>query len=752
MTQSTRDNTGKTRGGFTLTEILVAVAAVSVLTVAVAQIFQTVGNTVDRGRAVSRFNQTATRLEAQMRADLERMSADGFIVIRHALIGSNGQELMPRDVRPTLQSILSNPNGQGQVYVERAPEDPDPRPRRADELLFFAEGEFTSARPPLVPGLAPTASAARIYYGHGVREPAELLENASTDDVLPLPQVNDDWLVVSSGRYRTAAYRLGGNTSEPPGSRGPNEYASDWTLLRHVTLMAGPNPTDFIPAIANRAFNEVDVSENVINLAPPGESIAKDRTFQLGGQPAASSVFGSIGQLLLWDHGVSNSAYVDADPTLYLRGFGPGIPRGVADAGYFAMQGDAANPTFASGLVDIATESISDLRRVINGSASLRVPGGVNGSSEIGFNGPAEVIGGRRGESTFGTDLAAFPLLLEIGDAPVPANTPSFRDDLVENLPVDSSGLAYERRQEVLANMQAWMRDAFPTNDLGRALAAFDSAGTSTAVPTNRELWGSRRRVRYEPDAPDLFLVLDQDEFVVNDYRDGSPELEDDLVEAQRLADQEMLASQIFTAGCTEFIVEWSFGLMPDDQRDSDFGELIWHGLARTGDDNDEEYTGTLPESFNAQNDYLVREYPFRRIEGADEAVVPSGRLRYREDDVPIDPVLIHGYPYYDGMQSGPSSGAGLFGDNSSIPVAPGTFDWNEPLRQANSYTFRSGSNTEEDDRVELYSYFGYINPLEGLDREWPRPKLIRVTISLADPTDPLVEETFQFVFEVPQS
>jgi hypothetical protein len=33
---------------------------------------------------------------------------------------------------------------------------------------------------------------------------------------------------------------------------------------------------------------------------------------------------------------------------------------------------------------------------------------------------------------------------------------------------------------------------------------------------------------------------------------------------------------------------------------------------------------------------------------------------------------------------------------------------------------------------------------------EWPWPKMIRITLSLADPADPSVEQTFQFVFDVP--
>ena len=63
-------------------------------------------------------------------------------------------------------------------------------------------------------------------------------------------------------------------------------------------------------------------------------------------------------------------------------------------------------------------------------------------------------------------------------------------------------------------------------------------------------------------------------------------------------------------------------------------------------------------------------------------------------------------------------------------------------------------------------SYFGYHDPTFDPDdpnrngntsdaalaesNPWPWPKLLRVTISLADPNDPSIEETFQFVIDLP--
>jgi hypothetical protein len=69
---------------------------------------------------------------------------------------------------------------------------------------------------------------------------------------------------------------------------------------------------------------------------------------------------------------------------------------------------------------------------------------------------------------------------------------------------------------------------------------------------------------------------------------------------------------------------------------------------------------------------------------------------------------------------------------------------------------------------VSLTTYFGYIDPIFNADADgngqldpgesrvgllrWPWPRLIRVTITLADPIDPTIETSFQFVFNTPRS
>jgi hypothetical protein len=64
-----------------------------------------------------------------------------------------------------------------------------------------------------------------------------------------------------------------------------------------------------------------------------------------------------------------------------------------------------------------------------------------------------------------------------------------------------------------------------------------------------------------------------------------------------------------------------------------------------------------------------------------------------------------------------------------------------------------------------FYSCFGYLDPTypdPGLETDsqqrfpstipWAWPKLLRITISLVDPTDRLREQTYQFIIEIPEA
>lgn len=196
-----------------------------------------------------------------------------------------------------------------------------------------------------------------------------------------------------------------------------------------------------------------------------------------------------------------------------------------------------------------------------------------------------------------------------------------------------------------------------------------------------------QRRVRYETVPPNLVGSLS------GTWPGG------DVEAAYRRADQAMLASWGFLPHCTEFIVEWSSGqTFPPDTNPPQAhyvagreGELIWHGLNRSP----------------AGQPYVAR--PF----GVDAGPPPANWSRWAGQGTGSRH-LIHG------VQN------------------TGTF----PAQLA--------------DHGPLLSYFGYFDPTHNPTaaeptRQWPWPRHIRVTLSLADPRDPAVEQTFQFVFDIPQ-
>jgi len=653
-----RRDAGQIGRGFTLTELLVAIAAIAILTVAIASVFSSVGRTIEAGRTRSRFTTTAERIERQLREDLGRITRDGVLVIRHELIGDDN--LDPFDPVGSLTSGAA-------AGVALDPDDLAPRARRADELMFFARGDFVSARAPVVPGFTARSGEARIYWGHGVQLPDTY--RLPGQPKYQQPEVYDQLVWVEGRRYpEVDGYGLGA-------VGGPNEYAADWTLLRQVTLLRPPSESNkpSLPLTINGTT--YDNSSGMARMWDPtrtGAGFLLDRKYQIGGQPAAASVFQSLSVLP-----VDQKNFEAWQGKYFVR---PPTPSG--DSTPPSTFIGAPRPLVSSGLVDVASESLATLRLVVQSALT-----------------PPYVVldGGIKNYEAFFDPISVVPGTFVPGPNRV-------------------------------ALTQAWMRDAFPTNDTGRY-------ASGNPDPSDDEM-ASRARIRYEPEALSYFHVLsagtggaeDEGEFTF-DAKLGS-----DLERAARLADQQMLASSVVAPGCTELIVEWSFGDMAQGDKTlvEDSGELVWHGLARAAD---EDGDGNIDDG----NEWIVRPYPFRRSDQAS----PKDRLDMSvrvpipgaAQPWPVAPGLIHGWDVAGG------------GD---VAVTNWTKD---PEERYVEYQDLDGRP-----HVEMYSYFGWVDPFydptvfgAGAPKsvEWPWPRLIRVTMRLADPVDPLIEETFQFVFEV---
>lgn len=498
------------RPGFTLIEVLIAVAALSLIAVGLAAIFGTVRETIRGGTALSRLTAQANQIERQMREDFEAMTREGFFVISHEYA------LSDRNVAiPTVNELGAST-----------------RPRRVDQMIFFRTGEFTSARQALISGTTARSNVAMVYYGHGQRRafdptPGSLYREPELDDP------ND-----------VTAARLGSqlNVGSSP---NPNRYAADWILLRHVTLLVPPESGLATLPVSNQ------FGLDPVELA--------DHDLQVGVQPAASHVFRAL-----------QATIPDVPPIIV------GRPAGV-------------RPKLSSGLVDVATTSLEEIRAIVN----------------------------------------------TVGAQP---NTITNQGDLDNALDGDfqSSDRPF---------MHAWMEDAFPA-----------LIGTSSP--------NSGYRLRCEPQPPDFF---------------GALNATSNLEKAYRTADQSMLSASNIAPNCTEFIVQWTFGVL-----DQNSGELIWHDI-----DN-----------------------PYMGASGVD----------------------LYELPYRDATPT-----SGFYGQFGTWPVNPNLI--HDP------------QDPSQDTRR---SYFGFVDPaFTPTDSAtstvpWAWPKLVRVTIRLADPSDRRVEETFQFVFETP--
>jgi prepilin-type N-terminal cleavage/methylation domain-containing protein len=563
------------RAGFTLLELLVAVGALAVVAAGVAAIFEATGRTITAGKRVSAFSQYAALIERQMRSDIASMTREGVLVIRNEYADPNRNFAtdMPGDEVPLFDG------------------DTAPRLRRTDELVFFAKGQFRSARELLHPRFAAESDAARIYYGHGkkaVRPP----DPVPPADPYLRPRLDDTFESQFNG---TLGYQ-----GDPD---NPNRFASDWVLLRHVTLLRQPR-----------------ISQTA---TPPGlpsgltaANIA-DSDSQIALQPAASNIFRAL-----------NTTF-PLTPAATVRP--------ASDGG--------EHPAFASGLVDIATTDLNEIRSVL--TTADQMPGG----GLTGFFDPAQ------NSSPDGSNQGVDGLWTQVQNVGDPT----------------------------LQRVHAWMDELLPANSMA--------------------ITGAITRMRCESSPTDYVGVL----------ADAGLS---DLQRSERRADQMMLAASNFLPRCTEFIVEWSFGdVFPGNPAAPGYvaaraGEAVWYGLPRSVGADLVASPYLLSSPFPWSTRHTTR---YRRVNGTVASWPGPANVHF-------DPSLFHNEGY------------------SVIPGSPPRF---------------------------LTSYFGYADPTFNPDADgdgklesatdsasatipWPWPKLIRVTLSLADPRDPTIEQTFQFVFDVP--
>ena len=579
---------GKPRA-FTLIEMMVGVGAVAIVAVGLAAIFRSVGDTVSGGRRVSVLNTYAALIESQLRRDFENMSRDGFLIIRNQWTDLDGSGLMEV---PTDNLAI-------------APNTPRTPARRIDELQFVISGDFRSARKPLLPGVEPASNTAVVYIGHGQIAPLPAVPTlGTTPDRLnykkAVPAADDVVAVLTAPL---------GVPSGAVGQDNPNEFPINWTLLRHQTLLVSPESEKALPV------DETTIAFGFNASSAQGYEFLRNRPTQFFLQPAASSFFRSIADI--WPN---IGQFGTPDRTMR---FEWGI---YATENYY--------PARASGVVDLATGSLAEIRARVSGM-------GV-------WPGQVALVAGQP-------------------TPPLPGVTPRAGVSQAQRLPLQPIDLAH-----------AWLNDTMPTDSRNSAAASARGEQPVFAVGS------AGARIRYEQGPTDLLAALSNP---------GSA-----YETAVRHADQLMLSSSNFVPNCVGFRVDWSFGLTTNN------GEVVWHGLPSR-------------ESVVAGAAADILPYPFSPVGRHDLDLVisrpPTGApVTHRVTDR-----LIHGV-------------------TPPVTVSEMTsyFGWIDPTYVP------SGTPTPVAD-----SPTGQIVP-------WAWPRMVRVTVTLADPLDPTDERSFQYIFAVPEA
>lgn len=673
-----RTQPGKARRGFTLMEALVAVIGVSILSVGLATIFSAISKTVTTGRRVSAINSYAAVVERVLRDDFSRMTREGFLVIRNEFaINTEGVPL-------SAEALSSR------------------RVRRIDEVMFFARGQFESARSPLDPGFVARASSASIYYGHGQQK----LEGSTGFATPFLDETNESPFL-----------RLGySDLDNTIGEVNPNFYAGDWTLLRQVRLLKNPQPEP----------------GGTTGLSTADLRRLQDNELQIARQPAAAGIF-RVETVI----GVPVAG----------QGFTPGTDDGFDD---YNLRSEVVSPLFESGIVDVATASLVDIKQRMT-QIYARQSGLVGAPPQYFAPTPGDVYTLRTRPSQIppvGNQDKVFLLspreLVAVREASKDAS-----GNWTSNSPFSEpqgDGDNVTGLQTLVSMQQSWMSDALPGRsnelrwegtqawsinpELDYEWRGFDTRliagsfnqtsayGRSTYERTPART-SPRSRIRYEKSPPgynaDVFGP---------DAATGTS----GLLQAAYRADQQLIGASQFIPRCTEFIVEYSFGeLDPDNAQ-----QVKWYGHDPEGNANPDrkemtewlrpdamrpEHTTAFdpadPNSRETQRD--IEKHLLADLINGLHTETTADRRRLR-----VTPIL-HPLTHYFG-----------YADPRAVPLDPdgdGIID---------------GYDMNED---------GVADDLDGdgvSTDEWPWPKLVRITMSFADPIDQTTEETFQFVIEIP--
>lgn len=540
------------RGGFTLLEITVALVAILVVALGLATIFDSVGKTVAAGRRVGRLNQYAALLEQQLRSDFARMTRDGVLVVRQQFADVDGN----RTFTPAGDRV--------QVWEN----DERPRPRRVDEVLFFARGDFESIRSsvPAADAWAARAQEAAIYYGHGM----ETLDTGSAS--IP-PKVNDMNNVAGTAANVPVLGRAIADN--------PQRYGRDWSLVRRAVLLVPPGAApERLPLLSGSVY-DANVG------SPAGQSLLRDKEMQVAGRPASPVFSRALSRAFLG--GSANWPSPGTQPVFALNEQFWRADAMTLGSNYLqvtnATNAFAPVPVVASGLVDIATTSLGEISEQVQGFAFV--------------------------DTTLGAEGRLPGNYLQSPSAPRPSRTlsPTVATGTWPQRPAPASAF------ESVDFVHAWMDDLMPTRNIDEA-SQFGIDEGPLANPDTRGV-----RIRTARQAPDLARLLRSEPANAAEARQL----------AQLQIDANTLTASNLVVGCTEFAVDWSFGQTkrgatlplldggpPLGRPD---GVLLWYGPANYG-------SGTNPPPVWAATAGFYRRPAITALNGAADLSLATGSVQ----------------------------------------------------------------------------------------------------------------------------
>ncbi|GAB4519714.1 MAG: hypothetical protein Tsb0013_23480 [Phycisphaerales bacterium] len=741
------------RRAFTLSELVVAVGLVAILTVGIGRLFSTVTRLTGTGTAIAETDALARVLETRLRQDIEglnRLRSDQiFMVIRNTRLGgdrdfSDGNTLLNAD--PT--------QGERELYLTREDQEADLRRgvlpysqrsrayvARLDEIVFPTfggdSGGFQTFQQDATGRTPVSAVHALVSYGHGLKR-----EFNDTYDPNAIADPNNDPANLPENAFPKPVWRASGepgfNFSRAfgqPGSR--NEFAGNFSLMRQQILLYGGIAAGY-PTGANRA-----------------SPIGNDREYTPYIRDFGSaSYFQNLGR----NFGI--------DPT-------DETPGGLTDP-------DLPNPRARwMGRTDICAQSLSDLRRWLEGEEDLPIDpttGNYLRINGLQVNYP-EVVGPNAPNVFIPNDATAF----------------------------DTGALDFDRRFLVAGDwdFRIWRQRKGDTRSPGNIPDAFRSpvrAYYQNVLNLQSALAGTLARPLYEPEP---FPARRRDAGAGSSYDPTESRMDVHALLAQRCSSFEVAWSDGSTWLFDETVRVDTDGVYDSTDASSlervlKRGDLIWFDMDFTRQDLWNVIAGITrdagmpsdPLPLIAPNSLFSDfedEFSPRSLELAQTLYPPPGALDNPVPDAEIgdrrgEPSTA---PLYYRRASGeiealdggpgepPTSGRAkrLIGFESGLNLDPVTLgsisdgSFSDPDNEFAAYSAQLTGGRLPDEGDEYLAVFGFRVPNairdqvdfssvqsvdDGYSRAWPKPRFIRIRATLHDRQFRLENgRTYEFVFEI---